>query len=239
MIYIKPRVSILTMLLIVAISLMGCGGDDNNTASTETLVKTSSSGAVVGTDTSTDSAVTTDKAVDAKKNKNKDGNNQKKELTDDKESVDESQKKSTVSNVNSSSTKDSPKDSSSTNKDKEKKSSSDNIKVSISIDCKTLYAQDPDLANKVSNKGVIFGKKSINVKKSATVFDALKQTGINYAGTSYISTINGLSEKDGGKLSGWMFKINGTVPMESCSEYKLKDGDTIQWRYTCDGGEDI
>ena len=42
-----------------------------------------------------------------------------------------------------------------------------------------------------------------------------------------------------GPLSGWMYRVNGEFPNKGCSDYELKDGDVIEWVYTCDLGQDI
>ena len=46
-------------------------------------------------------------------------------------------------------------------------------------------------------------------------------------------------EFDCGALSGWMYRVNGWYPNYGCSRYQLKDGDVVEWRYTCDLGNDV
>ena len=36
-----------------------------------------------------------------------------------------------------------------------------------------------------------------------------------------------------------MYCVNGEYPNVGCSDYKIKDGDNIEWHYTCDLGEDL
>ena len=55
----------------------------------------------------------------------------------------------------------------------------------------------------------------------------------------YISGINYLYEFDFGDLSGWVYHVNGIAPSVGCGEYVLSDGDTIEWLYTCNLGNDI
>ena len=57
--------------------------------------------------------------------------------------------------------------------------------------------------------------------------------------TAYIEGIANLYEFDCGKLSGWMYSVNGEFPNYGCSGYTLQDGDVICWVYTCDLGEDV
>ena len=55
----------------------------------------------------------------------------------------------------------------------------------------------------------------------------------------YISGINYLYEFDFGDLSGWVYHVNGVSPSVGCGEYKLSDGDRIEWLYTCNLGNDL
>ena len=57
--------------------------------------------------------------------------------------------------------------------------------------------------------------------------------------SAYIEGINNLYEFDVGELSGWMYSVNGWYPNYGCSRYGLKDGDIVEWRYTCDLGFDV
>lgn len=234
----KTKISVPVLLLIVAIFLLGCGSDKEDSSAEVTNVEESIT-VVAADDTAANEAVTTDKAADTKKKDKTEQASKDDESTKTDKRDSDAKKNSSSSNSNSSSSSSSKDSKSSSKKSKPKSSDSNTIKVSVSIDCKTLYEQDPTLANKVSSKGVIYGKKTLTINKNSSVRDALKKTGIIFSGSDYITTINGLSEKDGGKLSGWMYKVNGKVPMESCDDYKLKNGDTVQWRYTCESGEDI
>lgn len=58
-------------------------------------------------------------------------------------------------------------------------------------------------------------------------------------GSAYIRGINHLYEFSCGPLSGWMYKVNSQFPSFGSSKYALKDGDVIEWVYTCDLGRDI
>ena len=55
----------------------------------------------------------------------------------------------------------------------------------------------------------------------------------------YVEGINQLYEFDCGKNSGWMYSVNGWFPNYGCSEYKVEDGDNIEWKYTCNLGSDV
>lgn len=56
--------------------------------------------------------------------------------------------------------------------------------------------------------------------------------------SAYIEGIGNLYEFDCGELSGWMYKVNGQTPNYGCSQYQLKDGDAVEWIYSCDMGRD-
>ena len=57
--------------------------------------------------------------------------------------------------------------------------------------------------------------------------------------SAYIEGIGNLYEFDCGPLSGWMYAVNGSFPNYGCSSCKVKNGDSIDWIYTCDLGRDI
>lgn len=114
----------------------------------------------------------------------------------------------------------------------------------ISIDCQTILNNMKDLKeNKkpyVPDNGYLFSGK-VEIKEGQTVMDVLLSLpGVNVVQTSgYVVSINNLKEKDCGRYSGWMYNVNGTYPNYGCAEYKVKNGDNIQWRYTCNLGNDL
>lgn len=52
--------------------------------------------------------------------------------------------------------------------------------------------------------------------------------------TSYVKGIGGISSGDFGAMSGWLYYVNGEQPSVGCSDYKLKEGDKIEWVYSAD-----
>lgn len=56
---------------------------------------------------------------------------------------------------------------------------------------------------------------------------------------AYIRGIENLYELDYGALSGWVYLVNGASPSVGCGQYPLSDGDTIEWVYTMELGNDI
>lgn len=72
--------------------------------------------------------------------------------------------------------------------------------------------------------------------EGATVYDALCALGlsVNAHGSSYgtyVAAIGGLAEKQYGGTSGWMYSVNGSMPMTACSNYVLSNGDNVVWYY--------
>lgn len=55
----------------------------------------------------------------------------------------------------------------------------------------------------------------------------------------YIEGIHQIYEKDCGPKSGWMYRVNGTFLNYGCSSYTVRNGDVIEFLYTCNLGEDI
>ena len=55
--------------------------------------------------------------------------------------------------------------------------------------------------------------------------------------SAYIESIGNLYEFDCGEVSGWMYKVNGTVPMISCGKYKMDNGDNLVFYYVCTGAD--
>jgi hypothetical protein len=113
------------------------------------------------------------------------------------------------------------------------------ITCTVTVDCKTLYAVDPDLAAKFGTNGVMLAKKTVTLKKGATAYDALKASGIKFVGKTYISGIGGLSEGDITSESGWVYNVGGVFPGVGVTVFELKDGDSVAFRYTIDGGPDV
>ena len=57
--------------------------------------------------------------------------------------------------------------------------------------------------------------------------------------SKYVEGIHNLYEFDAGELSGWTYKINGKGMGYGSSSSYPKDGDVIEWVYTCDQGRDV
>lgn len=82
----------------------------------------------------------------------------------------------------------------------------------------------------------VSGGGSFTFNQGATVYDALCACGLSMNASNtgygiYVSAIGGLAEKEHGGHSGWMYSVNGAVPMTACSNYVLSNGDSVSWYY--------
>lgn len=102
----------------------------------------------------------------------------------------------------------------------------------------------------VPKDGVIYAEKTVTFYEGESVFNVLLRemkknkihmefANVPIYNSAYIEGIANLYEFDCGELSGWMYKVNGCFPNYGCSRYILKDGDKIEWVYTCDLGTDV
>ena len=95
--------------------------------------------------------------------------------------------------------------------------------------------------------GLILPPTEMDLAMGDTVFDLLTEAArayripVDHSGGEmpYVRGIAYLYEYDFGDLSGWMFYINGEEASVGCGEYRPKDGDVIEWRYTRDWGDDL
>ena len=124
----------------------------------------------------------------------------------------------------------------------------------FSIDCKTILDNmshlSKDKESVMPGDGIILKSQKVMFYEGESVFDVLlretKKNSIQmeYEATpiynsNYIEGIHNLYEFDCGELSGWMYQVNDWYPNYGCSRYVLKDGDVVNWRYTCDLGRDV
>ena len=124
----------------------------------------------------------------------------------------------------------------------------------FSIECSTILNNldqlDPDKLEMVPSGGVILAKTTVTFYEGESVFDVLQRVCLQYGihmesswtpiyNSAYIEGIHNLYEFDCGSLSGWMYRVNGWYPNYGCSRYQLQDGDVVEWRYTCDLGNDV
>ncbi|MBQ7335529.1 MAG: DUF4430 domain-containing protein [Clostridia bacterium] len=118
--------------------------------------------------------------------------------------------------------------------------------VTLSIRCDTMAGSSD--AEHIPTDGVILDAVVFKIAEGDTVYSILTEAARKYgllvenegsAKLAYISGINGLYEYDFGDLSGWVYLVNGESPSVGCGEYRLSDGDVIEWHYSLNLGNDI
>ena len=109
---------------------------------------------------------------------------------------------------------------------------------------------DPDKLELVPSDGVILAPTTVTFYEGESVFDVIQRVcqenniHLEFSWTpvynsAYIEGIHNLYEFDCGALSGWMYRVDGWYPNYGCSRYQLADGEVVEWRYTCDLGQDV
>ncbi|CAM4386698.1 hypothetical protein FHS16_003560 [Paenibacillus endophyticus] len=131
---------------------------------------------------------------------------------------------------------------------------SEKLTVTLSVRADTILS-NMDLFNEdklevLPKDGIIYKTQKVTFYEGESVFDVLlremKKSKIHMEfemtpvyNSNYIEGIHNIYEFDCGELSGWMYKVNGWFPNYGSSRYMLKDGDVIDWVYTCDLGRDV
>ncbi|MBE7046720.1 MAG: DUF4430 domain-containing protein [Ruminococcaceae bacterium] len=124
----------------------------------------------------------------------------------------------------------------------------------ISVVCDTIISNleffNKDKLDILPDRGIILPETKVEFVPGESVFSVthkvLKSNKIHFEFTDnpmyssvYVEGISNIYEFDCGDLSGWMYCVNGDFPNYGCSGYKVKPGDRIEWKYTCDLGEDV
>lgn len=128
------------------------------------------------------------------------------------------------------------------------------LTCTLSVRCDTVLQNISHLDNSkldiIPKDGVIYEERTVTFYEGESVFNLLlremkkNKIHLEFENTpiyesAYIEGIGNLYEFDCGELSGWMYKVNGSFPNYGCSQYKLQDGDKVEWVYTCDLGKDV
>lgn len=138
---------------------------------------------------------------------------------------------SSGSDSSGSSSSSSSSGSSSSDSSSSSSTSSGTITVTLTISCQNAKDYGADVPSYFVQNATYVGEEG------DTVFDALVSVCNDYGITltyqtkTYIQGIGGLMEKDCGGSSGWMYAVNGEVPMTAASKYTLADGDEVYWYY--------
>ena len=117
------------------------------------------------------------------------------------------------------------------------------LRTVISIRCDTVAGRNAY----APADGVILGETEIRLEEGRTAFDQLVEATrqhhlqMEYDGTiagAYVRGIAYLYEYDFGNLSGWMYRINGKMADVGAGQYRMREGDRIDWVYTTNIGRD-
>ncbi len=123
------------------------------------------------------------------------------------------------------------------------------ITVSIVAECKSALEHIADIDESVNppsvipEDGILLPLEEISLPEGATAFDALIEAArahtlrVDYTGSSYGVYVRGIGfvyEFGFGSESGWMYRVNGSVPQMSAGAYELSEGDTVEFVYTCE-----
>jgi hypothetical protein len=124
----------------------------------------------------------------------------------------------------------------------------------LSVSCLTILNNmnklNAEKIELVPTDGIIFKAQEVTFYEGESVFNVLQREMKKHKihmefentpiyNSAYIEGIHNLYEFDCGELSGWMYKVNGWFPNYGSSRYQLKQGDVIEWVYTCDLGRDV
>jgi hypothetical protein len=122
------------------------------------------------------------------------------------------------------------------------------LTCSITVSCSDILTHKERFTQEqlefIPANGIILQENNISFQAGETVFQVLlRETKrlkipMDHAAspatqTEYVKGIGGIYEKEYGASSGWLFAVNGKQPAVGCNSYKLKDGDKIQWIFSC------
>lgn len=98
-----------------------------------------------------------------------------------------------------------------------------------------------------NNGGAVVGTCTVSVQdqiqegeyeisEGDTVYDILMKTELAVSAEDTgnglsVEAIEGVANGDKGKTSGWLFTVNGEMPMDYCDNIEVNDGDEIVWEF--------
>ena len=124
----------------------------------------------------------------------------------------------------------------------------------LSVRCDTILDNidwlDSEMNDLIPEEGIILAEQTVPFYEGESVFNLLvremkrNKIHLEFVNTpiynsAYIEGIANIYEFDCGELSGWIYKGNDWAPNYGCSRYQLKEGDRVEWVYTCDLGIDV
>lgn len=128
--------------------------------------------------------------------------------------------------------------------------SNNELTCTLSVRCDNAIGKTEEKQGVVPQDGIIFSEQRVVFYPGESVFNVLQRemkknnihmefVSVPLYNSAYIEGIANLYEFDCGELSGWMYKVNDWFPNYGCSSYQLKDGDRVEFVYTCDLGADV
>ena len=119
-------------------------------------------------------------------------------------------------------------------------SGSSKVNISFTIDPNNASTRYPDAVTSINSKmktasGDGSGLVRLELDSGATVYDALVAIGtkagidIGAQNSSYGIYVYGIGGINAGGSAGWMYSVNGAVPMVGAASYVLTANDTIRW----------
>ena len=128
------------------------------------------------------------------------------------------------------------------------------LSCSLAVRCDTLLDNMNSIAPEkiylIPESGSILPETEFEFSEGESAFNVLERelkrrkihfefTNVPMYDSIYIEGIGNLYEFDAGNLSGWIYRVNGKTASFGCSQYKLKNGDKIEFLYTCKMGKDL
>lgn len=119
----------------------------------------------------------------------------------------------------------------------------------LSVRCNSILDNMSKLKSEkkdiIPSDGIILKEQSVIFNDGESVFDVLlrvmkdNKIHLEYESSpplnnAYIEGIANIYEFDCGNMSGWLYTVNGKKPDCGCSDYVLKNGDKVEWIYSCD-----
>lgn len=120
----------------------------------------------------------------------------------------------------------------------------------ITIRCDSILQHmdevDDEVKTYIPADGIILGQTSVKAETGDTAYSllqkvcqakeiALDTSYTNAYSSAYVRGIGYIYEKQVGLSSGWLYLVNGKLPGYGASRYQLKEGDQIEWVYSCTG----
>lgn len=122
----------------------------------------------------------------------------------------------------------------------------DTVTLTVSFQTAVDYGilNDPAFAGVLPASGYFLQNAAVEIEAGESALDVLKRTlrenNIVYSiasSSGYVRSIGGLSERDCGAQSGWLYRINGEFPNYSSKYCELQAGDVLEFLYTCSPGD--